>query len=47
MKKNILVVPAGSEIGHEIFEALRYSKHWNLIGANTVRDHSEILYDRL
>ncbi len=47
MKKNVLIVPAGTEIGHEIFEALCYSKHWNLIGANTVRDHSEILYDRL
>lgn len=47
MKKNVLVVPAGTEIGHEIFEALRYSRYWNLIGANSVKDHSEILYDTL
>lgn len=44
MKSNVLVVPAGTEIGHEIFESLRYSKHFNVIGANSIRDHSEILY---
>lgn len=47
MKKNILVVPAGTEIAHEVFEALRYSKFWNLIGANAARDHSEVLFNNL
>ena len=44
MPKRVLVVPAGTEIGHEIAESLRYSKHWVAVGANAVRDHSELAF---
>ncbi len=47
MKKRVLVVPAGTEIAHEVCESLRYSKHWELIGANAVRDHSELIFPRV
>lgn len=44
MSSRVLVVPAGTEIGHEVYESLRYSKHWDLVGANAVRDHSEVTF---
>ncbi|POO48416.1 hypothetical protein CPJ18_26185 [Agrobacterium rosae] len=44
MKKTVLVLPAGTEIGHEIFECLQYSKHWNVVGANNVPDHSQLTF---
>ena len=43
MKKRVLVVPAGTEIAHEVIESLRFSKYWDLYGGNSVQDHSEIL----
>ncbi|GJE14760.1 ATP-grasp domain-containing protein [Methylobacterium longum] len=43
MKKRILVVPAGTEIAHEVIESLRFSKFWDVYGGNSVKDHSEIL----
>jgi carbamoyl-phosphate synthase large subunit len=39
-----LVVPAGTEIGLEVRESLALSKHWRLVAANSVRDHSETRY---
>lgn len=43
MKKRVLVVPAGTEIAHEVIESLRFSKFWDVYGGNSVKDHSEIL----
>ena len=45
MKKNILVFPCGSEIGLEIYRSLRYSIHFNLIGASSVEDHGRFVYE--
>lgn len=44
-KKNILVYPAGTEIGLEIARSLQFSKHFNIIGANSINDHSDIIFD--
>lgn len=44
-KKNILVFPCGSEIALELHRALVYSKHFNLIGANSVDDHGHFVYE--
>lgn len=45
--KNILVFPAGTEISHEIFNALKYSKFVKLFGGTSVRDHSEYMYNNI
>ena len=46
MKKlNILVFPCGSEIGLEVHRSLRYSRHINLIGANSIDDHGKFVYE--
>lgn len=42
--KNILVFPCGSEIALEIFKALEFSIHFNLIGASSVKDHGEYIF---
>lgn len=42
--KNILVFPCGSEIALEIYKALEYSIHFNLIGASSVKDHGEYIF---
>lgn len=44
--KNILVFPCGSEIGLEVHRSLRYSRHFNLIGASSVSDHGEFVYEK-
>lgn len=44
MKKNVLVFPAGSEIGLEVHRALSYSTHFNIIGGTSVPDHSQYVY---
>lgn len=46
MKKNILVFPCGSEVGLEIYHALRYVSHIDLIGASSVSDNGLFFYDR-
>lgn len=46
-KIKVLVTPAGTEIGHEIAESLKFSKHFDLIGANSVEDHSEFVFPRV
>lgn len=43
--KNILVFPCGSEIALEIYKALKYSIHFNLIGASSIKDHGEFIYE--
>lgn len=44
MKKNVLVLPCGSEIGLEIHKAMGYSTHFELYGASSVPDHGEFVY---
>ena len=44
-KTNILIFPAGSEIGIEIFHSLKYSHHINVFGASGKSDHAEFIYD--
>lgn len=43
---NVLVFPCGSEIGLEIYAALRYAKDIRLHGASSVEDHGEFVYRR-
>ena len=45
--KNLLIFPAGTEIGIEIFNALKYSKFFRVFGATSLEDHSVYLYKRL
>ena len=47
IKKKVVVFPAGTEIGLEIGRQLRLSKHFDLIGVNSVADHSELVYPKL
>jgi biotin carboxylase len=44
MSKRILVFPCGSEIGLEIHRALRYSTHFDLVGASSADDHGRFVY---
>ena len=45
--KNVLVFPAGSEISHEIFNSLKYSKFVKLFGGTSIDDHSGYMYKNL
>jgi hypothetical protein len=46
-QKRVLVFPCGSEIGLEIQRALRFSIHFELIGASSVRsNHGKYVYER-
>lgn len=42
--KNVLVFPAGSEIGLEINNALKYSKHFNIYGLTSTANHTEYVF---
>jgi hypothetical protein len=44
-KKNVLVFPCGSEIALEIYRSLKHSTHVNLIGAGSVNDHGEFVFE--
>lgn len=44
-KSKVLVFPAGSEIGLEIYRALRYSHHVEVFGASGKSDHASFVYD--
>ncbi len=44
MKKNILVFPCGSEIALDIYQSVKYSTYFNLIGASSVDDHGQYVY---
>lgn len=43
--KNVLVFPAGTEIGMEIHSALKYSRFVRLFGATSVPCHAELLFE--
>lgn len=43
--KNVLVIPAGTEIALEINSALRYSKFVRLFGATSVPCHAQFVYE--
>ena len=45
MKRNILVFPCGSEIALEIYQALRYSTYFHVIGASSVEDHGKYVFE--
>lgn len=45
MKKNILVFPCGSEIGLDIYQLVKYSTYFHLIGGNSVDDHGKFVYE--
>lgn len=45
-KRNILIFPCGSEIGLELHRSLRYSAHFNIIGASSVYDHGIYTFDQ-
>lgn len=44
-KHHVLVFPAGSEIGLEIFQSLKYSHHVEVFGASGKSDHASFLYE--
>ncbi|SFL40536.1 ATP-grasp domain-containing protein [Lachnospiraceae bacterium KH1T2] len=44
-RKNILVFPCGSEIALEIYKAAGYSTYFHLIGASSIHDHGEFVYE--
>jgi len=46
MRKNVLVFPCGSEIGLEIYNALKYEKNFSLLGASSVDDHGKFVYEK-
>lgn len=46
MPKRVLVFPCGSEIGLEIHRSLRYSTHFELVGASSVDDHGRFVYEQ-
>lgn len=43
-KINVGVFPCGSEVGLEINRALKYYRHFNLLGFSSVQDHGRIVY---
>ena len=43
--KNILVFPAGTEIGMEILDALKYSKFIRVFGGTSVRCHAQFVFE--
>lgn len=43
--KNVLVFPAGTEIGMEIHSALKYSRFVRLFGGTSVPCHAELLFE--
>jgi len=43
-KRKVLIFPAGSEIGMEIFHSLKYSHHVEVFGASGKNDHASFLY---
>ncbi len=44
---NVLIFPAGSEIGFEIYNALKFSKMLKVYGGTSVKDHSQFVYKHL
>ncbi|PPK49983.1 ATP-grasp domain-containing protein [Marinobacter persicus] len=46
-KSKVLVFPAGSEIGLEIERSLRNNNHFEVFGATTVSNYSQVAYNNL
>jgi hypothetical protein len=44
-KRNVLIFPAGSEIGMEIYHSLKYSHHVEVYGASGKSDHASFMYE--
>lgn len=44
-KHRVLIFPAGSEIGMEIFNSLKYSHHVEIFGASGKNDHASYVFD--
>ncbi|WP_042142568.1 ATP-grasp domain-containing protein [Paucisalibacillus sp. EB02] len=45
MKKyNVLIYPAGTEIGLEIYNSLKYNLHFDIYGASGKSDHAKFIY---
>ena len=44
-KRKVLIFPAGSEIGLEIFHSLKYSHHVEVFGLSGKSDHAAFVYD--
>ena len=47
MKKRVLVYPCGTEIGLEIYRALRYTNEYEIIGGADGYDHGRFVFDNL
>lgn len=45
MRHKVLIFPAGSEIGMEIYHSLKYSHHVEVFGASGKSDHASYLYE--
>ncbi len=45
MKKRVLVFPCGSEIGLEIYNSVKNSTQFELIGLNSISDHGKFVYE--
>jgi len=45
-KTRILIFPAGSEIGLEIFDSLRYEKDLEIFGGSSFKDFSSMIYPK-
>ncbi|AZT84533.1 ATP-grasp domain-containing protein [Marinobacter sp. NP-4(2019)] len=46
MKKKLLVFPCGSEVALEIHRSLRFSAHFELVGASSVDDHGKFVFEK-
>jgi hypothetical protein len=44
-KRKVLIFPAGSEIGLEIYHSLKYSHHVDVFGLSGKSDHAAFVYD--
>lgn len=45
-KRKVLIFPAGSEIGLEIYNSLKYSHHVEVFGLSGKSDHAAFIYDQ-
>lgn len=45
-KHRVLIFPAGSEIGLEIYRSLKYSHHVEVFGASGKSDHASFIYEQ-
>lgn len=43
-KKNILIFPAGSEVGLEILRSIKYSPHFKTFGGSSIDDHGKFAF---